>query len=38
VNVRVFEDKKRGRVVPYGVYDMTANVGLVSVGITSDAP
>jgi Rhodopirellula transposase DDE domain len=31
-----FEDKKRGKVVPYGVYDMFANAGFVSLGITSD--
>ena len=27
---------KFGKVVPYGVYDVTANAGFVSVGITSD--
>jgi hypothetical protein len=37
VNVHDFEDKKLGRVVPYGVYDVTANAGFVSVGITSGA-
>ena len=31
-----FEDKDLGKVVPYGVYDVTANAGFVSVGITSD--
>ena len=36
VNVHDFEDKKRVKVVPYGVYDMFANVGFVSLGITSD--
>ena len=36
VNVHDFEDKKLGKVVPYGVYDVTANAGFVSVGITSD--
>ena len=36
VNVHDFEDKKLGKVVPYGVYDMTTNAGFVSVGITSD--
>jgi hypothetical protein len=36
VNVHDFEDKKRGKVVPYGVYDMFANAGFVSLGITSD--
>ncbi len=36
MNVHDFEDKKLGKVVPYGVYDVTANAGFVSVGITSD--
>src|SRR5271166_2148217 len=36
VNVHDFEDKKLGKVVPYGIYDVTANAGFVSVGITSD--
>ncbi len=36
VNVHDFQDKKLGKVVPYGVYDVTANAGFVSVGITSD--
>src|SRR6202008_4765956 len=36
VNVHDFVDKKRGKVVPYGVYDMFANAGFVSLGITSD--
>src|SRR3974390_999438 len=38
VNVHDFEDKKLGKVVPYGVYDVTANAGFVSVGITSERP
>jgi hypothetical protein len=37
VNVHDFEDKKLGKVVPYGVHDVTANAGFVSVGITSGA-
>jgi hypothetical protein len=36
VNVHDFEDKTLGKVVPYGVYDVSANTGFVSVGITSD--
>jgi len=36
VNVHDFEDKTLGKVAPYGVYDVTANEGWVSVGITSD--
>ena len=36
VKVHDFEDKDLGKVVPYGVYDVTANAGFVSVGITSD--
>ena len=36
VKVHDFEDKRLGKVVPYGVYDVGANAGWVSVGITSD--
>ena len=36
VNVHDFEDKELGKVVPYGVYDVTANAGFVSVGIAGD--
>ena len=36
VSVHDFEDKELGKVVPYGVYDVTANTGFVSLGITSD--
>lgn len=36
VNVHDFEDKQLGKVVPYGIYDVTANAGFVSLGITSD--
>jgi hypothetical protein len=36
VNVHDFEDKTLGKVVPYGVYDVAANAGFVSLGITSD--
>ena len=36
VKVHDFEDKELGKVVPYGVYDLTANAGWVSVGITHD--
>jgi Rhodopirellula transposase DDE domain len=36
VKVHDFEDKALGKVVPYGVYDVTANAGWVNVGITSD--
>jgi hypothetical protein len=36
VNVHDFIDKELGKAVPYGVYDVTANAGFVSVGITSD--
>jgi hypothetical protein len=31
-----FEDKKLGKVIPYGVYDPTHNAGWVSVGIDHD--
>jgi hypothetical protein len=36
INVHDFEDKTLGKVVPYGVYDIAANAGFVSLGITSD--
>ena len=36
VNVHDFVDKELGKAVPYGVYDVAANAGFVSVGITSD--
>ena len=31
-----YEDKALGKVVPYGVYDIGANAGWISLGITSD--
>jgi hypothetical protein len=36
VRSRDFKDKKLGKVAPYGVYDLTANEGWVSVGIDHD--
>jgi len=36
VKVHDFEDKKLGKVAPYGIYDVTANEGFVNVGVTSD--
>ncbi len=36
VKVYDFVDKKLGKVNPYGVYDQTANVGWVSVGVDND--
>jgi Rhodopirellula transposase DDE domain len=36
VKVHDFEDKALGKVVPYGIYDVGANAGWVSLGITSD--
>jgi hypothetical protein len=36
VKVHDFEDKQLGKAIPYGVYDMTANRGWVSVGIDHD--
>src|SRR5271156_1409368 len=36
VNVHDFVDKDLGKVSPYGVYDVTANAGCVSVGISND--
>ena len=36
VNVYDFLDKEKGKVAPYGVYDLDKNKGWVSVGISSD--
>ena len=36
VNVHDFVDKELGKVIPYGVYDVAANAGCVSVGIDND--
>jgi hypothetical protein len=36
VRVHDFVDEELGKAVPYGVYDVGANAGFVSVGITSD--
>jgi hypothetical protein len=36
VKVHDFEDKELGKVVPYGVYDVAANSGFVSVGVNAD--
>jgi len=36
VNVHDFADKELGKIVPYGVYDLTHNQGWVSVGINHD--
>ncbi len=36
VKAHDFEDKELGKVVPYGVYDVAANIGFVSVGIHAD--
>ena len=31
-----FDDKTLGKAIPYGVYDLAANAGWVSVGINHD--
>jgi len=36
VNVHDFADKQLGKVVPYGVYDLTHNQGWMSIGINHD--
>ena len=36
VRVHDFPDKELGKAIPYGVYDLTANKGWVSVGIDHD--
>ena len=38
VNVHDFVDKELGKAIPYGVYDIGANAGCVSVGIDHDTP
>ena len=36
VNMHDFVDKELGKAIPYGVYDIAANAGCVSVGIDND--
>jgi len=36
VNVHDFVDKELGKAIPYGVYDIAANAGCVSVGVDND--
>jgi len=36
VKVHDFQDKQLGKAIPYGVYDLTANRGWVSIGIDHD--
>jgi hypothetical protein len=36
VRVHDFIDPKRGKAIPYGVYDLAANLGWVSVGVDHD--
>jgi len=36
VKVHDFIDKKKGKAIPYGVYDLTRNQGWVSVGVDHD--
>jgi hypothetical protein len=36
VRVHDFLDQKKGKAIPYGVYDLGRNVGWVSVGVTHD--
>lgn len=38
VRVHDFEDEDLGKALPYGVYDVGANEGWVSVGVTHDTP
>ena len=35
VNVHDFPDKELGKAIPYGIYDVTANTGWISVGATT---
>jgi len=36
VNVHDFPDKELGKAIPYGIYDVSANTGWVSVGVDHD--
>ena len=38
VQVHDFQDKVLGKAIPYGVYDLSANAGWVSVGVDHDTP
>ena len=38
VRVHDFKDKKLGKAIPYGVYDVLANKGWVNVGVDHDTP
>lgn len=38
VRVHDFQDEELGKAIPYGVYDLSANAGWVSVGIDHDTP
>ena len=38
VNIHDFKDDRLGKAIPYGVYDLSANAGWVSVGIDHDTP
>jgi len=38
VRVHDFQDKELGKAIPYGVYDLSANAGWVSVGVDHDTP
>ena len=38
VRVHDFQDGELGKAIPYGVYDLSANAGWVSVGIDHDTP
>ena len=38
VRMHDFQDKDLGKAIPYGVYDLSANAGWVSVGIDHDTP
>ena len=38
VRVHDFQDDELGKAIPYGVYDLSANAGWVSVGVDHDTP
>lgn len=38
VRVHDFQDDELGKAIPYGIYDLSANAGWVSVGVDHDTP
>lgn len=38
MRVHDFQDEELGKAIPYGIYDLGANTGWVSVGVDHDTP